>query len=278
MLLFCAPPDGIAEKAGDSGVAEQLQAAKLMQAALAARGATADEWRKLDESYTALIAQNPRDVAVRNARAEFLWDIGDHTRSVAEWQEAEKIDPKNPVILSHLGSGLLTLGDARKSAGYYMRAVESAPQDPTAHFALANVWFLFRHELLDAAHPDAESLLTGALAHFAEASRLAPENAEYARAYAETFYSVPKPDWAAALDAWQTVQRLNPQPDFALLNQARIHLKMSHPDAAKRCLDQIQSPDYQTLRLLLETQANSSTGGHSKVPSSPLDSGASNAP
>lgn len=68
----------------------------------------------------------------------------------------------------------------------------------------------------------------GSSAHFAEALRLAPENAGDGPSWhAETFYSVPKPDWAAALAAWQTVQRLNPQPDFALLNQARIHLKMN---------------------------------------------------
>lgn len=233
-----------------------MQAARLMQAALAARDAKPEEWRKLDDEYAALVARNPRDVTVRNARAEFLWDIGEQASAVTEWEAAERLDPTNPRVLEHLGDGALALSEARKSAAYYARTVTSDPANAAGHFALANVWFLFRHELLDAAHPDAGSLLTGALAHFAAASRLAPGNADYARAYAETFYTVPEPDWAAALAAWENFQRLSPQQDFALLHLTRVHLKLGQFDAARICLSKIQSPEYKTLKLRLEAQVN----------------------
>ncbi len=254
ILLLSATSHGTSQETRAMTMAEQLQAAGLRQAALAAGEAKPEDWRKLDETYAALVAQNPRDLAARNAHAEFLWEIGEQSRAMTEWETAAQIDPKNALVLEHLGSGALALGEVRKSAAYYRRAVACDPANADRHFALANVSFLFRHELLDAEHADEGSLLTRALFHFAEAARLAPTSANYARAYAETFYSVPNPDWAAALNAWQIVQRLSPQPDFALLHQARVHLKMGHLDTAQQCLSQVQSPDYQTLKSRLEAQ------------------------
>lgn len=277
LLLLVATPQAWAQDSRPPSMVGELQAAKLMQAALAAREATPEEWRKLDDAYSSLITRNPRDVAVRSARAEFLWQRGDQAGAITEWQIAEKFDPKNAEILSHLGDGFLARGEARKAADYYARAAASSPASAPVHFALANVQFLFRHELLDEARPDAASVLDSALAHFAEASRLAPENADYARAYAETFYSVQKPDWVAALSAWQTVQRLNLQPDFALLNQARIHLKLGQFDAARRSLQQIQAPDYQKLKSRLEKKVAAEAKTPLAIPSFTPDFEASTA-
>ncbi|MGB8166316.1 MAG: hypothetical protein WCF18_02425 [Chthoniobacteraceae bacterium] len=254
-LMISVGSRGADNASREASVAEQLQAARLMQAALAAREAKPEEWRRLDETYADLVAKNPRDAAVRNAHGEFLWERGEQSRAVVEWEAAEQIDPRNSIVLEHLGSGALAAGEARKSAGYFARAVACDPSNAAYHFALANVQFLFRHELLDSVHPNETSLLTEALAHFAEATRLAPGNPEYAGAYAETFYSLPQPDWPAALSAWEHVQLINPQPDFALLHQARIHLKMGHPDAAKACLARIQSVENQKLKSKLEAQA-----------------------
>jgi tetratricopeptide (TPR) repeat protein len=246
-----------AEEPRAANAAEQLQAAKLMEAALTLREAKADEWQKLDATYAALAAQNPRDAAVRNARGEFLWDRGEQARAVAEWETAVQLDPQNSAALAHLGGSALERGETRQAADFFARAVASDPANAASHFALANVQFLFRHDLLDATHPDADGLLTDALAHFASAARLAPASAEYARAYAETFYSVPSPDWTAALAAWENFQHLSPQQDFARLHLARVQLKLGNLDAAQTCLAQVQSADYQTLKTRLEAQLHS---------------------
>lgn len=245
-----------ADEEKTANVGEQLQTAKLMQAALAARGGTPEERKKLDAQFAALVAESPRDANVRDARAEFLWEMGEPSRAIAEWETAEQLDPKNPLVLEHLGVSALALDETRKSAAYYSRSLATDPANARGHFALANIWFLFRHELIDASHPDAENLLQGALAHFAEAARLSPANAEYARAYAEMFYSVAQPDWTAALTAWESFQRVSPQQDFALLHLARVHLKLGQREAAKNCLSKVQNAEYQTLKARLEAQVN----------------------
>ena len=278
LLALAATPCRAADELRVPSATEQVRAAKLMQAALAASAAKPEDWRLLEETYAALVARYPRDATVLNARAEFLWDIGEQPRAVADWEQAERIDPKNPRILEHLGESALTLGDPRKAEAFFTRAVASDPGDSAGHFALANLWFLFRHELLDPPQADEETLLSGALAHFSEAARLAPQNLEYARAYAETFYSLPKPDWPRALEAWGQVQRLMPEKDFALCHLARVYLKMRHFDASLESLSKIQNPDYQQLKSRLQTQIEAAQSSASGNPSRPSSSGPSCSP
>ncbi len=268
-LALAATPCRAADELRVPSASEQVQAAKLMQAALAASAAKPEDWRKLEETYAALVARYPRDATVLNARAEFLWEIGEQLRAVADWEQAERIDPKNPSILEHLGESALTLGDPRKAAAFFTRAVACDPGNSAGHFALANLWFLFRHELLEPTQTDEETLLNGALAHFSEAARLAPQNLDYARAYAETFYSLPKPDWSAALEAWRQVQRLMPEKDFGLCHLARVNLKMGHLDASRECLSKIQNPDYQQLRSRLQAQLEAAESSAPRSPSEP---------
>jgi tetratricopeptide (TPR) repeat protein len=230
---------------------DELRAAKLLETELLARQAGAGEWQKLDRIYADLDAKYPHDVSVRNGHAEFLWSIGERQRAVDVWLAAEKIDPANAIVLDHLGGSYLDAGDAKKADGFYARAVASAPDDAAGHFSLANVRFLFRHELLDAAHPSDEAVMLDALAHFAEAARLQPLDPEYARAYAETFYSVPTPDWRTALAAWQHFYDISPQKDFALLNLARVHMKLGNKPEARTSLSRIQSREFDQLKARL---------------------------
>jgi tetratricopeptide (TPR) repeat protein len=232
----------------DPKIEEELRAAKLMETTLFARQAEPAEWRKLDRFYEELGAKYPADATVKNAHAEWLWTMGEHDRAVDRWLAAEKIDPKNAVVLDHLGGSFLAGGDAKKAAAYYARATASVPENATYHHAYANVAFMFRHELLDAARPDASAMLRHALAHFAEAARLDPLNPEFARAYAETFYTVPDPDWSEALRAWQHVYEISPNRDFALLNIARVQMKLGDKNAAKESLARVQGSEFHGLR------------------------------
>jgi tetratricopeptide (TPR) repeat protein len=261
LLMLLGGANAPAEDRRAVTVEEKLQAAKVIEAALATRDASADEWRKVDRIYAGLTSEYPADARIRNAHAESLWSRNERDRALAQWEAAEKLDPKNPVVLDHLADGWLAEGNVRKSAAFAARAVSSEPENAAYHFALANISFLFRHDLTDAAHPDSEAVLRQALNHFAEASRLAPRDAEYARAYAETFYSVSKPDWQAALAAWKRFFDLAPQKDFALVNLARVHLKLGQKQAALDCLYRIQGTEYEKLRRRIEAQASVSVEG-----------------
>jgi tetratricopeptide (TPR) repeat protein len=138
----------------------------------------------------------------------------------------------------------LANGDVRRAAELYTQACASAPEMARLHFDLGNILFLFRHDLVDAALPDAESLITKALSHYAEACRLAPQNVDFARGHAETFYGVAKPDWNAALAAWQHLLDISPDKDFARANLATVHLKLGQKDKAREYVAQMSSPEF----------------------------------
>lgn len=229
----------------------ELHAAQLMAAALFARQAGPEELQKLEQFFAGLEAKYPQDAAIKNGHAEFLWSTGEHPRAVETWQEAEKLDPNNGVVLDHLAESAFAAGKVKQAAGYYARAVSSAPKNAAYHFSYANLVFLFRHELHDAAHPDSDSLINEALEHFAEAARLEPLNADYARAFAETFYSAPEPDWRAALKAWQHFYDISAQKDFALVNLARVHMKMGNKPEARASLARVQDPKFDRMKARL---------------------------
>jgi tetratricopeptide (TPR) repeat protein len=229
----------------------ELHAAQWMAAALFARQADQEELQKLDRVFADLEAKYPRDAAMANGHAEFLWNTGEHDRAWKTWLAAEKLDPNNATVLDHLGGCSLATSEVKKAAGYYARAVSIAPDNADYQFSYANVAFLFRHDLHDAAHPDSESMLVEALQHFSEAARLEPLNAEYARAFAETFYALEKPDWHEALKAWQHLADILPAKDFALLNIARVQMKLGRKPEARASLAQIQDPKYGRLKARL---------------------------
>ncbi len=206
----------------------------------------------MERIYADLTAKYPHDAAVKNAQAEFLWSMGEQTRALDAWLAAEKIDPANAIVLDHLGGSFLAAGNAKKAAGFYARATKSAPENPAYHYNYANVAYLFRHELLDDAHPDANAMLRHALFHFAEAARLESLNPEYARAYAETFYTIPDPDWRVALQAWQHFYEITPGKDYALLNLARVHMKLGNKSLAHETLTRIKSPEFDRLKKRLQ--------------------------
>jgi tetratricopeptide (TPR) repeat protein len=235
----------------------ELHAAQLMEAALFARQASPEEWQKLERIFTDLEAKYPRDATIQNGHAEFLWSTGEHERAVEKWLAAEKRDPHNAVVLDHLGGSALAIGEVKKAAGYYARAVSSAPEKAAYHFSYANLVFLFRHELHDAAHPESDSRVAEALQHFAEASRLEPLNADYARAFAEAYYTVAEPDWGAALRAWQHLYEISPQKDFALLNLARVQMKLGRKPEARASLTQVQDPRFARLKARLSERIES---------------------
>jgi tetratricopeptide (TPR) repeat protein len=233
--------------------AEELQAANAEAVVLSLQTAAPEEWEKLERTYADLAARYPLDPAVRSSYGNFLWERNAPMRALHEWEEAERLDPKNATVLFRLADAHLAGGRAKSSAQYFQKAVEAEPANARYRHAAGNAIFLFRHELVDA-QTNEERWLQIALSHFAEAARLAPLNVDYARAYAETFYGLPKPDWRAAVSAWEHYLQISPNQDFAHANLARVFLKLGQRDTSKEHLDQIHGADFERLKDNLRRQ------------------------
>jgi Tfp pilus assembly protein PilF len=241
LLLACAQTlSGAPEKSLD----QQLAAASALAEVALATPENADERAHVTQLFAALEKEHPHNARVKNAFAEFLWSIGDQDAAMSHWRDAAGLEPRNAVVLNQLGGAQLRGGNTRAALRCFADAVAVEPSNALYHFNLANVAFMFRHDL---GFPE-EKAFALAMEHFAAATQCAPAEPEYARAYAEAFYMAPNADWCSALAAWQHFYELSPKKDFALLNIARVHMKLGQKAEARECLARVTGQEFARLK------------------------------
>lgn len=239
----------------DVYVRSDLDQARSAEAALnRASSPSAADRRRVANNYRRIILQHPNSALAQNSYAEFLWKSGELAGAVEHWQTAQRLAPENAEAANSLGGAYLSMGRSREAAEQFQRAIRADSRKALYHFNLGNVEFLLRDDLTAAWQIDSAELLRSALAEFREASRLAPRDLEYARAYAETFYGVQNPDWAEAQAAWQHVAELSPDPEFANLQLVRVSLKRGRKAEALVFLGKVTSARHKDLKEKLRRQ------------------------
>jgi cytochrome c-type biogenesis protein CcmH/NrfG len=233
----------------------EIKAAHKAAEALANPNVTTKERLCVEQIYYQLVRDNPQSVPAQNALAAFLWKNGKAEAAVEHWRTAQRLEPKNGEAANSLGGAYLRIGRVREAAEQFLLAVRSESDNPDYHFDLGNVEFVLRRDLTAAWKIDSAELLQRALFQFREASRLAPTDPEYARAYAETFYGMPNPDWNEAQVAWQHYLELTTNRNFAYLQLARVSLKRHKKAEALSFLDKISDASYSEVKEKLRKQA-----------------------
>jgi len=233
----------------------EIKAAHKAAAALANPNVTVKERLSVEQIYYQLVRDNPESVPAQNALAAFLSKSGKAEAAVEHWRTAQRLEPKNGEAANSLGGAYLRIGRVREAAEQFLLAVRSESNNPDYHFDLANVEFVLRSDLTAAWKIDSAELLQRALFQFREASRLAPTDVEYARAYAETFYGMPNPDWEQAQAAWQHYLELSTNRNFAYLQLARVSLKRQKKAEALSFLDKISDSSFSQIKEKLRKQA-----------------------
>jgi cytochrome c-type biogenesis protein CcmH/NrfG len=233
----------------------EIKAAHKAAKILANPNVTTKERLRVEQIYYQLVRDHPESVPAQNALAAFLWKNGKPEAAVEHWRAAQRLDPKNGEAASSLGGAYLRMGSVREAAEQFLLAVRSESNNPDYHFDLGNVEFIFRSDLTAAWKIDSTELLQRALFQFREASRLAPTDLEYARAYAETFYGIPNPNWKDAQLAWQHYLELSTNRNFAYLQLARVSLKQLKKAEALSFLNKISDSSYSQVKEKLRQQA-----------------------
>jgi tetratricopeptide (TPR) repeat protein len=233
----------------------EIKAAHKAAEALANPNVTAKERLRVEQTYYQLVRDNSRSVPAQNALAAFLYKNGKAQAAIEHWRTAQRLKPENGEAANSLGGAYLRMGRVREAAEQFLFAVGSESNNPDYHFDLGNVEFVFRHDLTAAWKIDSAELLQRALFQFREASRLAPTDLEYARAYAETFYGMPNPDWKEAQVAWQHFLDLSTNRNFAYLQLARVSLKQRKKTEALSFLDRVSDSSFSEVKEKLRKQA-----------------------
>ena len=234
-----------------------IQAAhKAAAETLANPNATAKERLRVEQIYYQVVRDHPESASAQNALATFLWRNGKPKAAIEHWRTAQRLEPDNGEAANSLGGAYLRMGRVREAAAYFLLAIRCESSNPDYHFDLANVEFLFRHDLAAAWNTDSAKLLERSLSEFREATRLAPDDRTFAQAYAETFYVMPEPDWREAQAAWQHYLELSPNRNFAYLQLARVSLKQRNKNETLSFLDKISDSKFSGVKEKLRKQAD----------------------
>jgi Tfp pilus assembly protein PilF len=255
ILLFALVIARAQSTAASARTWREIKAANEAAEALANPNVTAKERARVAQIYYQLVRDHPQSVPAQNALAAFLWKNGEAEAAVEHWRIAQRVEPANAETANSLGVAYLGLGRVPEAAGQFLLAIHSEAANPLYHLNLANVEFVLRRDLTAAWKIDSAELLQRALFEFREASRLAPMNLEYARAYAETFYGMPNPDWEEAQIAWQHYLELSTDRNFAYLQLARVSLQRHKNAEALSFLDKVSDSAYSEVKEKLRKQA-----------------------
>jgi len=202
------------------------------------------------------LQDHPDSASAHASYAEFLSEHNNLRAAILHWRMAQQLAPGNAAFANSLGGAYLRAGKAAASAAEFARAIGLENNNAAYHFNLANVEFMLRHDLTAAWKMELPDVLRLALAEFREAARLAPNDLDYARAYAETFYGMPDANWSEAEAAWKHFLSLSPQGDFAYLQLARVSLKQGDAAEAREFLSKIVDARHDDLKRKLLAQAN----------------------
>lgn len=220
-------------------------------------GALATAWRELAARY-------PAEPAVQRACGDFLsGEAGQPDEALPYWQRAQSLAPGDAETADLLANAHLRRGEWRPATEQFRRAITAQPGAGQFHVALGNVLLLFRRELTDPVHPTPEHVLRAAQEEFRLAARLAPENVEYAQAYADVFYLLANPDWETAAAAWRTVLELSgpAKPDYALSHLVRVSLRQRRPAPAREYLGRMRDPEFASVKAKLLRQVEALESG-----------------
>jgi len=256
LILLFTPVLGRAESIGAWAITWiEIKAADKAAQVLANPNVTAKDRLRVEQIYYQLVRDNPQSAPAQNAVAAFLWENGQAEAAVEYWRTAQRLEPENAEAANSLGGAYLRAGRVREAAEQFLLAVRSDSDNPDYHFDLGNVEFILRNDLTAAWKIDSAELLKRALFQFREASRLAPTDLKYARAYAETFYGIPNPDWKEAQVAWQHYLDLSTNRNFAYLQLTRVSLKQNKKAEALSFLGKISDSSFSQIKEKLRKQA-----------------------
>ena len=153
-------------------------------------------------NYLAFLAAHTNHVRAYLAYASFLGDIGSEAESLQYMEAARDLEPGNPAAWNNLANYHGHRGDVKKAFDYYAKAIELDPTEPVYYHNYGTTVFLFRKDAREHFGITEQEVFDKALALYAEAIKLDPEDFPLATDIAQTYYGIKPPRTNEAFTAW----------------------------------------------------------------------------
>jgi tetratricopeptide (TPR) repeat protein len=200
---------------------------------------------QLTREYESLIKDNPDFAAGYASYGYMLWKVGMKKQAVAMLLKANQMDPDIPLVKNELGNYLAEDGKPLEALNYYLAAIKLEPNEPLYHYQLGTLLYEARDDFLKSGEWSRASIDHSMQEAFRRASELAPDRLEFTYRFAESFYDMREPDWAAALKAWEGLEaraQSDVERQTMRLHEVNVLLNMGKADHARKILETVTDP------------------------------------
>ena len=236
------------------GEVTSLRLVVQMAAASRTTPFTEAELTHLRKLHTDLIARHPTEAEPLVVYAEFLQQIESGGEAFATWQKALALEPSRHDVLAAQADLLLGSGQIVAAADTFEKAIQLAPKNAAYPYGLAHIYTLFRRDLIASRKLTEDEIFARGVEYFRQAAELEPNNLAYARAYAESFYTQPTPDWTLARTAWEALLAREPGSSNIRSHLIRVNIRLRDKTAALTHLEALTDPAFEALRGKLKKQ------------------------
>lgn len=220
----------------------------------AATTSPADLSRNLSElasDYATLLRENPENVFILLHYGKFLRTVGEDERALTSFERALSIDPT--LAVAYQQSALIHAENGRyqKAWPLFQTCLKQAPNIAIYQYQFGEFVQVYRDMLVEDGFlqaSDVDGVMQGA---FARAVMLDPASQTLAWRYAQSFYDVTRPDWKAALAAWDKAAALTADPiqePILRMHRARCLIELGDFKAARALLDKPTPPALEKTR------------------------------
>ncbi len=216
----------------------------------------------LIHEWELLLTNNPGEVIPYIFYGKLLRRVDQKEHAHRMFVQANRLDPNIAVVNQQIGNYLAEDGDYGLALGYFLKAIELSPKTALYSFQLGELLFHFRDYYVADEILDRPTLDSQMLAAFQTAAQLEPDNRDFQFRYAEAFYDLEAPDWAAALTAWESVEKtVSPglETEAVQLHRARALARLGRRTEARTLAEEVTEPSLQqskkqVLELLSEVE------------------------
>jgi tetratricopeptide (TPR) repeat protein len=207
--------------------------------------------KPVKQAYENFLAAHPAHARARVAYGSFLNDTQDEDGARAQWEQARDLDPKIPAVWNNLANFYGEHGPVTNAFACYEKAIELDPGQPVYFHNYGTTVYLFRRDAESYFHLTEPQVFDKALALYARAMQLAPDDFPLASDVAQTYYGIKPLRVEDALNAWTNalkVARDEVEREGVYLHLARIKLAAHRFDEVHDHLDAVTNAMYDGLK------------------------------
>jgi tetratricopeptide (TPR) repeat protein len=205
--------------------------------------------------YQAFLRSHPDSARGFLAYGSFLNEINEEDAAKAQYENSRQLDPKNAAVWNQLAIYYAEYGELTNAFADYAEAIRLNPTEPVYLQNLANTVYLFRKDAREFYGFTEQQVFDKSLALYRQAMKLAPDDLVLATDYAESYYGIRPLRTNDALNAWSDCLKIcqdENERQGVMIHLARIRIAAGMFDEAQASLDTVTNDAFADVRRRLQ--------------------------